>query len=116
MRTGNKYGAIPAECSQGGEPHVHASRKERARCFVLHLRQGWGEIRELRRETRWPLEIGPVRIGLYTSDFDYEERQPDGTWQFVVEDTKSEATRKARDYPLRRKLLYALHGHKLRET
>lgn len=112
----NKYHAIRAECSQGGEPHVHASRKERARCYVLHLRQAAGEIRELRRETRWPLVVGPVRIGIYTDDFNYDERQTDGSWLFVVEDTKSPATRKARDYPLRKKLLLALFGHRLRET
>jgi hypothetical protein len=113
---GNKYHAVLAPCTQGGVAHVHRSRKERDRCFVLHHRQGAGEIQHLARETRWPLVCNGVRIGLFTDDFSYDERQADGTWRFVVEDCKSPATRKIRDYPLRKKLLLACFGHQLRET
>ena len=41
----------------------------------------------------------------YTADFRYEK---DG--EIIVEDVKSEYTRQAEDYKLRRKLMYQVHG------
>lgn len=48
---------------------------------------------------------------VYTADFVYNE-----AGELVVEDVKSEATRKEPDYVLRRKLMLHVHGIKILET
>lgn len=113
MRTGNKYGAIPAECSQGGEPHVHASRKERARCFVLHVREQAGEIECLHvagtgLHLRWPLKVEGVHIADYVPDFVYTEADA-----LVLEDVKGVRTPV---YRIKAKLVKALYGIEVKET
>ena len=50
----------------------------------------------------------------YVADFVYEKRMLDGTWQTVVEDTKSEVTRTA-DYIIKRKLMLFRHGIRIQE-
>jgi len=52
------------------------------------------------------------REAVYTADFTYV--LPDGS--LVVEDVKSEYTRKEKDYVLRRKLMLYRHGIKIKET
>jgi len=49
---------------------------------------------------------------VYTADFVYK----DGNGTEIVEDTKSEATRKEPDYVLRRKLMLHVHGIRIKET
>lgn len=87
------------------------SMREARRYQVLKARERVGQIAGLRRQARYDLEVNGVKIGRYTSDFEYEE---DGRW--VVEDVKSPATKKARDYVLRKKLMLALFGIEIRET
>lgn len=78
-----------------------ASKREARRYGELILRQRAGEIRELRWHTTTPLIFGGRPFVLkskrfhkngrklsYTDDFRYEELQPDGSWELVVEDTK----------------------------
>ena len=50
---------------------------------------------------------------IYTADFVYEIAE---TGQEVVEDVKSEYTRKETDYILRRKLMLHVHGIRIKET
>jgi hypothetical protein len=48
---------------------------------------------------------------VYTADFVYYENG-----QLVVEDVKSDITRKEADYVLRRKLMLHVHGIRIKET
>lgn len=61
----------------------------------------------------YELIVGSVRIGRYTPDFTYRIV---ATNKWIVEDSKSAATRKARDYPLRKKLMLACHGIAIAEV
>lgn len=106
--SGNKYGAVKTACDCG---RVHDSKKEAARCGVLRQRADAGDISNLEHQPRYDLVVNGQKIGRYTGDFRYVENG-----QITVEDTKSEATRKARDYPLRKKLLRACFGIELREV
>jgi hypothetical protein len=108
----NKYGARRCPCEQGGAEHWHGSQAERARCFVLTQRERLGEIRNLHRHSRWPLEVNGQRVGVYTDDASYY--LPDGT--FVVEDVKSPATRRTEAYRLRRKMFAAQYGFEITEV
>lgn len=105
----NKYGAQPTEV--GGIRF--ASKKEAARYLQLQAMQQAGEIYDLAYEPRrYVFEHNGVRIGTYTPDFEY--RLASG--EHVVEDTKSKATRKARDYGLRKKMMKAFYGIEVKET
>lgn len=104
-----KYHSQRVECGD----HSHPSKRERHDCWVAQQREARGEIRHLRRQTRWPLDVNGVRIGSYTSDLDYEERQPDGSWQFVIQDSKGVATR---EYRRTKRHMQAQYGFTIRET
>lgn len=101
--TGNKYHARRAPCGD----HVHDSQAERARCWVLQQRERLGEIQQLRRQTRWPLEVNGVPICVYVCDFDYFDTE----WRRVLEDTKGVRTR---DYRIKAKLMQAVYGITIR--
>ncbi len=108
----NRYSAVRCPCEQGGEPHTHDSLAERNRCFVLTQRERLGEIRDLRRHTRWPLEVNGRRVGVYTDDFNYV--LADGT--FVIEDVKAPPTRRETAYRLRKRVFEAYYGFVVNET
>lgn len=74
--------------------------------------QSAGEIWGLKVHPKFELTVNGHRIGQYTADFSYFQRQ-----QFVqvVEDCKSEATKRIRDWPLRKRLMLACHGIEVRE-
>lgn len=117
----NKYHAEKVNTAFG----TFDSRLEMKRYLYLKDLESKGEIRNLRKQVTY--EIIPKQTYIeevqlktkvkkvekvlekaaeYTADFVYD--LPDGTE--VVEDVKSKATREARDYPLRRKLM-RLQGH-----
>lgn len=117
----NKYHAEKVNTAFG----IFDSRLEMKRYLYLKDLESKGEIRNLRKQVTY--EIIPKQTYIeevqlktkvkkvekvlekaaeYTADFVYD--LPDGTE--VVEDVKSKATREARDYPLRRKLM-RLKGH-----
>lgn len=50
---------------------------------------------------------------IYKADFVYEVCQPDGTWKWVVEDTKGTKTK---EYIIKRKLMLYIHGISVKET
>lgn len=97
---------------------VFDSKKERDRYVYLKAREDAGEITDLRRQVPYTLiptlkvngKVVERSIG-YTADFVYEE---DG--ETVVEDVKSEYTRKLRDYVIKRKLMLYVHGIQIREV
>ena len=121
-RSRNKFHAVKS----GG----FDSKKERRRYEELKLMERAGVIHGLKTQVefellptiREPDTIGPkggVKKGKvielaakYTADFTYYDQ--DGN--YIVEDVKSEATRKEKDYVLRRKMMLALKGIRVRET
>lgn len=90
---------------------VHDSGKEYRNWCALELRQRAGEIRNLRRHVPYALVVNGILICSYEADAVYELGAAT-----IVEDTKSEPTRKTRDYRIKRKLMLACHGIEVREV
>ena len=63
------------------------SRLEAHRWAMLSIMQQMGEISDLRRQVRFPLMVGPIRLGDYVADFVYSR---DGAQ--VIEDAKGVLT------------------------
>ena len=124
-RPNNKYGSI--KITVGGK--VFDSRKEGRRYIELRMRELRGEITDLKLqvpfelfpEAREPDTVGPrggVKHGkiierscVYVADFVYKENGIE-----IVEDTKSEATRKKESYIIKRKALLYLKGIRIKEV
>ena len=79
------------------------SIKEYDRWIELQKMQADGRISDLRRQDE--------QNAVYTADFVFVENGVT-----VVEDCKSEYTRKEKDYVLRRKLMLHVHGIRIVET
>lgn len=99
-----KYGAIPTTV----DGMDFASRAEARRYRELRSLARAGAISDLTCHNRYRLAVNGVRIGSYTDDFAYIQ---DG--KRVVEDVKGGPV--SRDYPLRKKLMLALHGIEIQE-
>lgn len=82
------------------------SKKERDRYMVLAFDQQKGRIRGLRDHVAYVLEVNGVKIADYEADFVY--LTPDG--RTVVEDVKSDATRRISTYRMKKRLMLALYG------
>lgn len=95
------------------------SRSECKRAKELQLLERHGLVRNLREQV--PYELIPAGVGehrkerpvIYKADFVYEVCQPDGTWKWVVEDTKGAKTK---EYIIKRKLMLYIHGISIKET
>lgn len=130
MRYKSKYYNVKTRTSDG---LVFDSMKEARRWEQLLLLQMAGKITSLQRQVAYELipnqyETYPryskkgVRLkdGTrlierkidYVADFVYTDAE---TGENVVEDTKSAATR-TKDYIIKRKLMYAIHGIKIKEV
>lgn len=103
----NKYRAKRTEV----DGIMFDSKREAARYQDLKVRERGGLINDLRLQVSYPLVVNGVKIAIYRSDFEYTE---DG--QRVVEDTKSDFTRKLLWYRMKKKLMLAIHGIEIRET
>lgn len=88
------------------------SLAEADRYKILRVMEKTGKIKDLKCHPRW--EIIPAQkveghrsfqAAHYTADFQYIKDD-----KLVVEDVKSEYTRQAEDYKLRRKLMMLMHG------
>jgi hypothetical protein len=91
---------------------VFDSQKEYHRWLVLKRLLAVGAISMLRRQRTYKLHaVGGQVLCRYRADATYLER---GT--FVVEDTKSEMTRKLPMYVLKKKWMLAEYGIRIRET
>ena len=107
----NKYYAITTEVD-GMKFHS----KHEAACYRdLKLRELAGEISDLRTQVKFSLfdaggNCRGEHWGVYTADFVFRE-----AGNLVVSDAKSEATRKARDWPKTKKAMLACHGITIRE-
>jgi hypothetical protein len=125
--TAEQYRALLAERRQrkfGNEPIVvdgerFDSTGEAARWGELVLLREAGYIANLRRQVRFPLIVGGVKIADYVADYVYEEWHEDeqgvSRLRPVVEDYKSPATRTPA-YKLKRRLMFACHQIAIRET
>jgi hypothetical protein len=100
----SKYRNIPTRVGD----ILFPSKKEAARYEVLLLLQKAGKIRHLARQTPYPFRVQGVLVCTYYADFEYWE---DG--DIVVEDVKGIRTGV---YIIKRKLMQALYGIKIRET
>lgn len=86
------------------------SKAEANRWGNLQLMQAAGEISNLKRQVRFEIHVGGYHICDYIADATYVR---DG--QYVVEDTKSKATRTP-VYRLKRKLMRAVYQIEVLET
>lgn len=105
----NKYGAKKTV--------IHGiqfdSKKEAARYTQLKLLERAGEINDLELQPTYRIEINGVLVCKYVADFQYLDKKKSET---IVEDVKSEATRKNRAYRIKNKLMHAVHGIKITEV
>lgn len=93
------------------------SAKEARRWSALRLLERAGEIRNLRRQVRWPLTSGPdaAVVAHYVADFDYEERH-DGVWLAVTEDVKGGEATRTDIFKLKAKMFALCHDREIKIT
>lgn len=108
-RRRSKYGNRVTEV----DGHKFHSAKEAARYSTLKLLERAGEIRFLRIQPAFPIDVNGHPICRYVADFAYVRTADDVQ---VVEDVKSAATRKLPVYRLKIKLLKALTGLQVTEV
>lgn len=96
------------------------SRKEARRYGELLLMQRADSISDLRRQVTFELvpkqrdpRGGYMRSVKYIADFVYYDRRLGKT---VVEDVKSDATRKLQAYVIKKKLMLQVHGIRITEV
>lgn len=102
-----KYRAKRTSCGA----HVHASKKEAARCTELTLMAHAGWIRALVQQPEF--EMHGVK---YRADFEYEEKRSIAgvpVWEYTVEDSKGFVTPVFR---IKRTLMKNCLGITIRET
>ena len=87
------------------------SAKEAKRWGELQFMVKAGEIKNLERQVRFPIIVNGVKVCTYVADYVYDEMAGR-----VVEDVKSEFTRKDPVYRLKNKLMKACHGIDIREV
>ena len=65
------------------------SKRESIRYHVLRLLERSGDIKDLKRQVRYPLHVNGVKVGEYRGDFQYFDCL---TGQLTTEDTKGFVT------------------------
>lgn len=65
------------------------SKRESIRFFTLRLMERAGDIKDLKRQVRFPLNVEGKKIGAYVADFTYLDTT---TKEEIVEDTKGFVT------------------------
>ncbi len=86
------------------------SKKESARYSDLKLMHRAGAITDLTLQPKFDIVINGQKVCSYIADFSYVENGVT-----VVEDVKSEMTRKLPTYRLKKKLMKAVHSIEVRE-
>jgi hypothetical protein len=108
-----KFRNVPTEVGE----HTFSSRKEARRFAELKLLERAGEIAELKIQPVFRLEVAGQLICKYVADFSYHPTFQGAVMaQVVVEDVKSEITRKHPVYRLKNKLFRALMGFPITEV
>lgn len=102
-----KFRNVPTEV----DGRVFASRKEARRFGELRLLERAGEISDLQIQPAFPLTVNGKLVCKYLADFSYQR----GGVR-VVEDVKSEITRKHPVYRVKNKLFAAVMGFEITEV
>lgn len=105
----NKYNAV--KTTVGGKEFD--SKKESQRYATLMTMYKAGEISMPETQVRYPITINGVNVCVYVADFVYTAK---GSKAIIVEDTKSDYTRKMPVYRLKKKLMQAVFGIIIKET
>ncbi len=99
------------------------SKKEARQYRELEFLKNCGKIRNLRRQVEVPIDINEKHICSWIADFVYEEKLPYDCliggavqWAKIYVDVKSEITRKLPVYRIKKKLVEAVHGIKIKEV
>lgn len=90
----------------------HFATKKEAVAYCRHRRLQQAAILLKKRLEEVYKEVVIEHNAVYTADFVYN----DESGKLVVEDVKSDITRKEKDYVLRRKLMLHVHGIRIHET
>lgn len=93
------------------EGQVFDSVKEYRRYQTLKLLEKAGEIQNLKTQVKFELIVGGMLICKYYADFTYTDR----SGCTIVEDVKSDPTRKLPVYKLKKRLLKAIHNYDINE-
>jgi hypothetical protein len=109
-KKGNKYRNTKAVDEFGNE---YDSKKEMKRGRELKLLLKAGEIGFLARHVEFQFTINGAKIASYYADFVYTET---ATGKMVVEDVKSEATRKLSVYRLKKRMMLQQHAITIKEV
>lgn len=104
----NKFSAVKTTTADG---ITHDSKREASRWVHLQTMQRAGLISSLERQVRFQLVVNGHKVCAYVADFVYVE-----AGARVVEDVKSEITRKRPEYRIKVKLMRAVHGINVREV
>ena len=91
-----------------------ASKKEARRYGELRMLERAGHLSDLKVQPRFDLSVNGSKVCAYVGDFEY--LQPAGSARRVVEDVKSEITRKHPVYRIKNKLFKALMGFEITEV
>ena len=105
----NKFNAV--KTTVGGKEFD--SKKESQRYTTLMMLYKAGEISMPETQVRYPITINGIKVCSYVADFVYTAK---GSRAVIVEDTKSEYTRKLPVYRLKKKLMQAVLGIAIKET
>lgn len=104
----NKFGAVKTTVDG-----IVFDSKHEAECWTqLRLREQAGEIRDLRRQGKFPLMVDGHFIGFYVSDFDYYDVRLETR---IVADAKSEHTKTLALYRWKKKHFAAQFGFEIVE-
>lgn len=101
----------PLTPERKGQGLVFDSKKECLRWLELCRLQREGRISHLRRQVRIRCVVNGVLVCAYWADYEYIE-----AGRRVVEDCKSPMTKRLPVYVLKRQLVFACHGIRIRET
>lgn len=108
IRRRSKYRAAPTVLNG----RRFDSKREAEHALSLQLMEQIGDIRGLRFQVAYPLEVNGHLVARYVADFVYDEWR-DGAWWPVVADAKGVKTPV---YRLKAKLMQAIYGIDIREV
>lgn len=105
-----KYGNVKVESDDGEK---FDSKKEARRYVELRLMERAGEIRNLRRQVKYPFVLNTVKVATYIADYVYEDR-----WgNEIVEDVKGMKKGAAyQTFKIKQRLMLALYNIEVKEV
>ena len=98
-------GEVVGRDYEGEKRKVADSLKEYRRLLELRAEERAGRIHQLRTQVRFVLRVNGVKVGAYWADATYIRGG-----RLVVEDVKSEMTKRLAVYKLTKLLMLACHG------